>query len=160
MNAIVPCKQTHEGFCSLQCIKGSSIRNSGSRGRVSTRVPVNFCPVRVFLALKVGFADLSVDLKKEFECGKRRENWVCAISKNESLAIDGRASHHERSSSVDSPSLGSIHPSYDEFEGNNKLHRLVGKGKLHEGFKLLESVVCRGDIPHMIICTRLIRGFM
>ncbi|KAJ8429554.1 hypothetical protein Cgig2_008386 [Carnegiea gigantea] len=84
---------------------------------------------RIFLASKIGSNDLSIKLKKEFEYGRYRENCVCAVSKNEPFAINGRASLHERSSNGDSPSLGSVHPSYDEVESNNNLHCLVRTGQ-------------------------------
>jgi len=110
-------------------MKGSSIRNSSSRARASTRVPANFRSDRIFLASKIGSNDLSAELKKEFEYGRHRENWVCAVSKNEPFAINGRASLHERSSNGDSPSLGSVHPSYNEVESNNNLRRMGRTGQ-------------------------------
>ncbi|CAA2970195.1 Hypothetical predicted protein [Olea europaea subsp. europaea] len=48
---------------------------------------------------------------------------------------------------------------FEEFESNNFLRRLVKNGELEEGFRHLENMVYRGDIPDIIPCTSLIRGF-
>ncbi|KAJ7965867.1 Pentatricopeptide repeat-containing protein [Quillaja saponaria] len=48
---------------------------------------------------------------------------------------------------------------FEEFESNNNLRQLVRNGQLDEGFKFLETMVYHGDIPDIIACTSLIRGY-
>lgn len=164
MDVMIPAKQTHEGFCSFHCIQS----NNGARTRIGTRVSANFSSEKGFLASKISYIELSVDfpdLKKDRVCRKqeKKKNLVYAVSKDEPLAINGRVFHNERNSGRrfedDSSSWASAGPTYDEFESNNYLRRLVRNGELDEAFKYLESMVYRGDIPDIIPCTSLIRGF-
>lgn len=48
---------------------------------------------------------------------------------------------------------------FEESESNNHLRKFVRNGKLGEGFKFLQSMLCRGEIQDAIACTSLIRGF-
>ena len=46
-----------------------------------------------------------------------------------------------------------------EHESKNHFCRLVRNGELEDGFKFLENMVYKGEIPNIIPGTSLIRGF-
>ena len=63
--------------------------------------------------------------------------------------------HHLRGGSHTSNSSSNI----KEHETNNHFRCLVRNGELEDGFKILENMVYKGEIPNIILCGSLIRGF-
>ncbi|KAI8548479.1 hypothetical protein RHMOL_Rhmol07G0276800 [Rhododendron molle] len=152
MDLVVPTKQTHEGFCSFHSF----------HGRIGSRVCSNLSSLKVFVGPKARFLVLSIDsgtgLRTQEGFRKKRRNRVYAVSKIEAFSSDnGRCSISEKTQSGRPNQVNSV--SSRESKGNKDLLRLVRKGELEECFRRLESMVSRGDIPDIIPCTNLIRGF-
>ncbi|KAK8568602.1 hypothetical protein V6N13_106506 [Hibiscus sabdariffa] len=95
----------------------------------------------------------------------RKRCKVLAFSKVESAGLNGRLHSYESSQEgsygnghVLSSQSSSVH-GFEESGSNNQLRKFVRNGELEEGFKLLEGMVYHGEIPDIIACTSLIRGF-
>ncbi|KAJ0086590.1 hypothetical protein Patl1_08707 [Pistacia atlantica] len=170
MDLIVPTNHVHEGFCSFQHFHGESTRNSSffSARRGAYKVGIKLSSKKVYVRYKAPFLVQSAD---SFDCKKRKpqgfqkQTRVFAVSKNETLSSNAKLKNVQKSphghlvnGHISSSQENSSH-NFEEFESNNHLRRLVRNGELEEGFKFLESMVYHGDIPDIIPCTSLIRGF-
>lgn len=111
----------------------------------------------------------SGSISSKIPLGSRKRNrlvLVSAASKVESSGLNGRAQKFETLSSGYSNSNGNGHYSsvnssfaLEDVESNNHLRQMVRTGELEEGFKFLENMVYHGNVPDIIPCTTLIRGF-
>ncbi|KAL8131036.1 hypothetical protein AgCh_007098 [Apium graveolens] len=91
---------------------------------------------------------------------EKRRKMVSAISRSGSVGLNGEMNGFDvRNGGSSSLSKYSCSRNFEEYESNNCLRRLVKSGELEESFRFLESMVYRGDIPDIIPCTSLIRGF-
>ena len=85
-----------------------------------------------------------------------------AVLRVYTFSSDGKLSHTEK---IQRDHLsGGSHASnsssnIEEHESNNHFHRLVRNGELEDGFKFLEIMVYKGEIPDIISCASFIRGF-
>ncbi|GMY17464.1 pentatricopeptide repeat-containing protein At1g09900 [Fagus crenata] len=162
MDFMVHTKHAPEGFCSFPDfrVKGNRNVDSTSGARFRGKVGSKSRSVIVHMGCKASLLVLPGPRPR-----KQRRNCVFAVSKVESFSSNGKMQHTEQiphghldgteSSSVTNHSSRS----FEEFECNNHLRKLVRNGELEEGFKFLESMVNQGDIPDVIACTSLIRGF-
>ncbi|KAJ0024413.1 hypothetical protein Pint_08529 [Pistacia integerrima] len=170
MDLIVPTNHGHEGFCSFQHFHGESTRNCSffSPRRGANKVGIKLSSKKVYVRYKAPFLVQSAD---SFDCKKRKpqgfqkQTRVFAVSKNETLSSNAKLKNVQKSphghlvnGHISSSQENSSH-NFEEFESNNHLRRMVRNGELEEGFKFLESMVYHGDIPDIIPCTSLIRGF-
>ena len=98
---------------------------------------------------------------------KRLENRVSAVSKSEASGLNGRLQQIVSTPNGDLNVIGMESSpigvngsrSFEEFASNIHLRKLVRNGELEEGLKFLERMIYQGDIPDVIACTSLIRGF-
>lgn len=140
MDLIVPTSHTHEGLRSFQYFNRYTTRRSSFAG---ARIRGNDGSSR---KVHVGFRKL-------------RKSRVFAVSGVETFRCNGKLQN------LDKPlngHMGNGHvssSSIEEFESNNHLRKLVRNGELEEGFRFLENMVYRGEIPDIIASTSLIRGF-
>ncbi|KAJ6335381.1 hypothetical protein OIU78_012083 [Salix suchowensis] len=140
MDLIIPTSHTHEGLCSFQYFIRDTTRRSSFAG---ARIRGNVGSTR---KIHVGLRKL-------------RKSRVFAVSEVETFHSNGKLQNHDKPLNGH---MGNGHvssSSIEEFESNNHLRKLVRNGELEEGFRFLESMVYRGEIPDIIASTSLIRGF-
>ncbi|KAJ6730235.1 ATPASE EXPRESSION PROTEIN 3 [Salix viminalis] len=140
MDLIIPTSHTHEGLCSFQYFNRDTTRRSSFAG---ARIRGNVGSTR---KIHVGLRKL-------------RMSRVFALSEVETFHSNGKLQNHDKPLNGH---MGNGHvssSSIEEFESNNHLRKLVRNGELEEGFRFLESMVYRGEIPDIIASTSLIRGF-
>ncbi|CAD5312253.1 unnamed protein product [Arabidopsis thaliana] len=147
MDLMVSTSSAQEGFCLIQQFHREYKR--GNKLDVSCRT--------------------SGSISSKIPLGSRKRNrlvLVSAASKVESSGLNGRAQKFETLSSGYSNSNGNGHYSsvnssfaLEDVESNNHLRQMVRTGELEEGFKFLENMVYHGNVPDIIPCTTLIRGF-
>ncbi|KAJ6337679.1 hypothetical protein OIU76_007372 [Salix suchowensis] len=141
MDLIIPTSHTHEGLCSFQYFIRDTTRRSSFAG---ARIRGNVGSTR---KIHVGLRKL-------------RKSRVFAVSEVETFHSNGKLQNHDKPLNGH---MGNGHvssSSIEEFESNNHLRKLVRNGELEEGFRFLESMVYRGEIPDIIASTSLIRGFL